>query len=68
MEKGLLQREVVRAGHELARERGARIQDMFGGASLSDDVARLQVARRVRRRVSATSQDIESAIEECLTP
>ncbi len=63
-----LEHEVIRAGHELAKERGAPVRKVFGGDSLSDDVARLQVARRVRKRFQATSQQIESAIEECLTP
>jgi len=63
-----LEREVMRAGREVADRYHGKLIDVFGDDTLAADVARLQVARRVRKRFQATSQEISNAIEECLTP
>jgi hypothetical protein len=63
----LLEQAVLHAGYELAKQRLERFQTVFGD-SLAGDLARLQVARKVRGRLEwATSQQIEAVIEECLT-
>lgn len=64
-----LELHVIRAGRALASELGEQFTGLFAGDSLASDLARLRVRRAVRRQFkTVTAEQIELAIEECLTP
>lgn len=68
-EQKRLELEVIRSGRTLAAESGLTFREFFTSDSLAVDVARFRVRRAVRRQLqTVTPEQIELAIEECLTP
>ena len=58
----------IQAAREYARVRGARLVVAFDD-SLSGDVARLQILRRIRQSYPALPKDeLDAVVEELLTP
>lgn len=68
-EQKRLELEVIRAGRSLAAACGLTFREYFTSDSLAVDVARFRVRRAVRRQFqTVTPEQIELAIEDCLTP